>query len=42
MDNKTDIEFKVGDQAYTKPGFSNFIGEEYKTERFLKIILYKH
>jgi hypothetical protein len=28
MDNKTDIEFKVGDQAYTKPGYTNFIGEE--------------
>lgn len=26
--NSNDIEFNVGDQAYTKPGFSNFIGEE--------------
>lgn len=26
--NSNDIKFNVGDQAYTKPGFSNFIGEE--------------
>lgn len=26
--SKSNINFKVGDQAYTKPGFSNFIGED--------------